>query len=76
MATTVELEKKVDQLASDLHSLQDKVERIAPGKDWRSMAGWAKNDPIYVQAMRAGADYRKRMNAESLEDSGGSDADS
>ncbi|MFT4691662.1 MAG: hypothetical protein ACI9OD_003888 [Limisphaerales bacterium] len=71
MATTVELEKKVEQLASELHSLQDKVEKIAPGTDWRSMAGWAKDDPIYDQAMEAGAKYRTRMNAESLEGSNG-----
>lgn len=77
MATTVELEKKVEQLASELHSLQDKVEKIAPSKDWRSLAGWAKDDPTYEQAMQAGAEYRKQMNAESLGGSNGeSDADS
>lgn len=30
-----------------------------PGKPWLRHAGWAKDDPIYDEAMRLGAEYRK-----------------
>lgn len=28
---------------------------------WQSKAGWAKNDPLYDEAARLGAEYRRSM---------------
>lgn len=43
------------------------------GKDWRRTVGWAKDDPIYDEAMRLGAQWRAEVNRKSLEEMDRSD---
>jgi hypothetical protein len=44
------------------------------GKDWRRTVGWAKNDPVFEEAMRLGAEWRESENRKSLEETDRSDA--
>ena len=55
---TKTLEDRVKAIEKRLTALEAvKSKSIKPG--WLKRAGWAKDDPIYDQAMRLGARYRK-----------------
>ena len=58
------LEKQVEQLT------QTVTQQSGVKQDWRSMVGWAKDDPLYEEAMRFAAEYRRTGRIE------GDDADS
>ena len=55
---TKTLEQRVTVIEKRRTALEAvKARKTKPG--WLKPAGWAKGDPIYDEAMRLGADYRK-----------------
>ena len=55
---TKTLEQRVTVIEKRRTALEAvKARKTKPG--WLKRAGWAKGDPIYDEAMRLGADYRK-----------------
>jgi hypothetical protein len=63
---------KVVDLARRITTLETTVAELksqagSPGlKDWRRAVGWAKDDPGYGEAMRLGAEWRRRENLKSI----------
>lgn len=52
------IEQRVAAIEKRLAALESlKTRKTKPG--WLKRAGWAKGDPIYDEAMRLGARYRK-----------------
>ena len=49
---------------------------VKPKHAWMKSIGWAKNDPIYDEAMRLGAEWRAAENRKSLEELDALDAHS
>ena len=43
---------------------------------WKKSIGWAKDDPLHQEAVRLGAEWRKSMNQETLEETFGVNANS
>lgn len=42
---------------------------VPPAKtDWMKYVGWAKDDPVYDEAMRLGAEWRAEVNRKSIEE--------
>jgi len=54
------LEVRVAQLERRLAVVETKATGPVPA--WVKYGGWAKNDPIYDEAMKLGAQWRKRQN--------------
>jgi len=42
-------------------NLEAKLNRTPPGK-WRDLIGWEKDDELFREAVRAGAEWRVRAN--------------
>jgi len=54
------LETRVAELERRLAVVETKANRGSPA--WLKHGGWAQDDPIYDEAMKLGAQWRKRMN--------------
>jgi hypothetical protein len=54
--TVSDLQRRVAELESKVHS--------EPRAGWRKIAGAAKNDTHFAEAMRLGAAWRKKANRE------------
>ena len=55
----------VDKALADLEAMGIAVK---PFDAWKNTVGWAKDDPIYEEAMRLGAEWRAEVNHRSLEE--------
>lgn len=53
-----------------LASIQARKKKSVPSakKGWVACFGWAKDDPIYDEAMRLGAEWRAEVNRKSLKE--------
>ncbi len=60
------LESRVAELERRLATLETKSTRAAA--PWVRHGGWADNDPIYDEAMKLGAQWRKRQNRKTRRD--------
>ncbi len=60
--------KTIDDIRSKVEAKRAAAIAMArnSGKDWRRGFGWAKDDPIYDEAMRLGAEWRAEVNRKSL----------
>jgi hypothetical protein len=63
--TASDLEQRVTQLEATVEQLKSGM-GLAGQKDWRRAVGWAKDDPGYDEAMRLGAEWRRRENLKSI----------
>ena len=54
------LEDRVDQLERRLAAVETRLP--AGNLAWVKHGGWAKNDPIYEEAVKLGAKWRKQQN--------------
>ena len=62
------LEKRIEELEKEVAELRAEV-RGKPTKDgWLKNVGWAKDDPVYDEAMRLGAAWRRRENRKSIKE--------
>lgn len=59
--TTVELEKRIASLETEVALLKNKVEKKVEKKKpwWEEIAGTFADDPAYEEAMRLGREYRE-----------------
>jgi predicted amidohydrolase YtcJ len=57
------LEEKVAELAKRVAALETKVEH-APKGGWQDIIGWEKDDELFREAVRLGAEWRAKANAE------------
>ncbi len=62
MSTTA-LEKKVIELQKRIADIEARISNPEP-KDWRKIAGAARNDHHFAAAMRLGSQWRKKANSE------------
>lgn len=56
------MKSKLDQRLKTLEARVAVLERPAPSRTkrgWLKLAGWAKDDPLYDEAMKLGAAWRK-----------------
>jgi uncharacterized small protein (DUF1192 family) len=60
-----DLEQRVAQLEATVEQLKSAMGQPGPN-DWRDAVGWAKDDPGYDEAMRLGAEWRRRENLKSI----------
>ena len=58
-------ESNVERALSDIRATGVSVK---PFGAWEQTFGWAKDDPLYDEAMRLGAEWRAEVNRKSLED--------
>ena len=65
---TFDMRKKLEVRVAQLERRLAIVETNATGAipAWVKYAGWAENDPIYEEAMKLGAQWRKRQNRKRL----------
>ena len=64
--------KLIEQELADLKKRVKQLEAKAVGDPaWLKHAGWAKDDPIYDEAMKIGAEWRAKENRKSLRNAGG-----
>jgi hypothetical protein len=64
--TTAVLEKRIDALEKELAELKAEVRKRPPSHDWRETVGRFKDDPEFDEAMRLGAEWRRRENEKSI----------
>lgn len=57
------LEQKLAELQQRVEMLEAKVKPSSKGK-WRDAMGFAKNDALFDEAMKLGAQWREKANAE------------
>ena len=57
------LAQKVDELTKRVESLETKIER-APKGAWRELIGSQEDDELFHDAVRLGAEWRAKANAE------------
>ena len=57
------LEEKVAELTKRVEALETKLDR-APKGAWREIIGWEKDDELFREAVRLGAEWRAKANAE------------
>jgi len=62
------MSKKLEVRVAELERRLAAVETKAPGFAWVRHGGWAANDPIYDEAMKLGAQWRKRQNRKARRD--------
>lgn len=60
-----DLERRIVHLEATVTQLKTSLGHPGP-KDWRRTVGWAKEDPGYDEAMRLGAEWRRRENLKSI----------
>ena len=60
------MEGRVAQLERRLAVMERKAKGGVPA--WVKYGGWAENDPLYDEAMKLGAQWRKRQNRKPLRD--------
>jgi hypothetical protein len=56
------MKSKLEQRVKTLEQRVAALEKPVPGKGkrgWLKLAGWAKDDPLYDEAMKLGAAWRK-----------------
>ena len=58
---TQSVEDRLDALETKLERLRRDVDRIPPNSVswWKQNWGWAKDDPLYEEAMHLGREYRE-----------------
>ena len=56
--------------------LRGKGFHVPPRDAWMKNIGWAKDDPVYDEAMRLGAEWRAEVNRQSLAELDAQEADS
>lgn len=56
------IEQRLTELQQRVEALERQVER--PTGTWRDAIGFAKNDELFDEAMRLGAEWRVRANEE------------
>jgi hypothetical protein len=59
------IEKRLSELEKEVSELKAEVGKNT-AKDWRRTVGRFKDDPGYDEAMRLGAEWRRRENEESI----------
>lgn len=59
------LEQKIVELQQRVEKLEAKEPRAAKG-NWRDAIGFAKDDMLFNEAMRLGAEWREQANREGL----------
>lgn len=57
------LEEKVVELAKRVAALETKIRHASPG-GWQDIIGWEKDDELFREAVRLGAEWRAQANAE------------
>ncbi|MCF7787504.1 MAG: hypothetical protein K9N47_15345 [Prosthecobacter sp.] len=63
--STKMLEQKLAELQQRVETLEAKVKPVAKAT-WRDAIGFAKNDELFDEAMKLGAQWRENANAEGL----------
>ena len=61
--STKMLEQKLAELQQRVETLEAKVKPVPKG-NWRDAIGFAKNDALFDEAMKLGAQWREKANAE------------
>ena len=63
--STEMLEQKLAELQQRVETLEAKV-KPAPKGSWRDAIGFAKDDALFNEAMRLGAEWREKSNMEGM----------
>jgi hypothetical protein len=60
---TVSLEQRVSILEAEVARLKTRIDSKEKSKEpwWETIAGTFANDPIYLEAMRLGREYRESL---------------
>jgi hypothetical protein len=61
--STEMLEQKLAELQQRVETLEAKVKPASKGS-WRDAIGFAKNDALFDEAMKLGAQWREKANVE------------
>jgi hypothetical protein len=65
--SAVSLEKRIDALEAEVAELKRRLISQKPERNWLDERwGAFANDPLYVEAMRLGAEWRRKENEKSL----------
>ncbi len=59
------MEQKLADLQQRVEALEAKTKPVAK-ESWREAIGFAKDDPLFSEAMRLGAEWRAQANREGL----------
>ena len=59
------MEQKLADLQQHVEALEAKVKPVSKGS-WRDAIGFAKDDALFSEAMRLGAEWRAKANQEGL----------
>ena len=62
--STEAIEKKLAELERRLEAVEGKAFPRQPKGAWRELIGWEKDDALFREAVRLGAEWRARMNEE------------
>lgn len=79
MGTPATLEERVAVLEAQMASL--KLEQTQPPETmdkvpwWEQIRGWAKDDPLYDEAMRLGREWREAQREEHEDEAASAEAD-
>ena len=57
------LEEKVAELTKRLEAVEAKVDLVPKGA-WQDIIGWEKDDELFREAVRLGAEWRAKASAE------------
>ena len=60
------IEQRLSELEREVAELKAEVRKGRTQKDWRKTVGRFKDDPVYDEAMRLGAEWRRRENEKSI----------
>jgi len=62
------IEKRLTELEKEVAELKAEIKGRPTKEGWLKHVGWAKDDPVYDEAIRLGAAWRRRENQKSIKE--------